>query len=85
MIDIILPYDPEESHLSEEDRLKLIDCVIADKEEIENSHPMMGGFVDYLLSYHMNKECLKCALSKRNGGKCYGKLGTVPCLIFRKV
>lgn len=75
-----------EDKLSDGEHQVLIDYVIAHRNEIEkpNLTVDMKGFVDFLLGCHMNEECLKCALGKWNGGKCYSKSGGNPCLIFKK-
>ena len=72
----------EDEPLSEDDRIKFIGLAIDNRQKLE-SIPNIEGFYDYLLRIHMNSECLKCVLCKVNQGKCYGKVGGNPCLVFR--
>jgi len=73
----------DEKPLSEESRINLIDGAVKHRTETENI-PNLKGFTDYLLRTVMNDECLKCIRSKPNFGKCYGKVGGNPCLIFKE-
>jgi len=68
--------------LSEKSRLVLINHVIENTDKIEAIHNL-DGFSDYLLRTLMNDECISCSLCKVNQGKCYGKIGGNPCLVFR--
>jgi len=73
----------EEKPLSEESRVHLIEGAIKHRTQTE-SIPNLKGFTEYLLRSLMNDECLRCQLCKSNMGKCNGKQGGNPCLMFKK-
>jgi len=77
-------YLNKDGPLSEETRHALIDHAITHRGKLDTLSPNMGGFTDYLLGTLMNDECLRCSISKTNLGKCYGKIGGNPCLVFKK-
>ena len=73
--------DMEFGELTEEKRMQIIDVFIAHKGELE-AIPELKGLARFSLELLMNAECLICRSNRIHSGKCYGRIGVIPCLMF---
>ncbi len=64
--------------LTEEKRIELINDILAH----ERPAPEIQAYIEYGLSMLMNAECLICRSNRIHSGKCYGRIGVIPCLMF---
>ena len=55
---------------------------ISKVRDASGADPNLSNIDDYLVVMRLNRECRECQRSVYKFGKCTGRTGSIPCLIF---